>query len=184
MIRGERITLRAIEREDLPRYVAWFNDREVTFHLQAYRPLPSADEEDWYNKQRKDPSLLNLAIETEKGVHIGSVGLMNIDHRLQLAELGIVIGDKSHWGQGYGQEAIQVLLAYAFNELNLKRVYLRVDADHPAAIRCYQKCGFIEEGRLREVVFREGKFFDQLIMGILRREYIDHIHNSQGSRLK
>ncbi|MFQ5612088.1 MAG: GNAT family N-acetyltransferase [Anaerolineae bacterium] len=171
MITGERLVLRAIERADLPNYVAWLNDPEVIRHLTLYLPMNGEDEEEWYEGQRQNPNIQNFAIETQEGVHIGSIGLMGIDHRLQLAELGIVIGHKSYWGQGYGQEAIHLLLDFAFKTLNLNRVSLRVDEDHPAAIQCYRKCGFVEEGRLREVVFREGRFFDHLIMSILRREY-------------
>ena len=171
MLKGPRITLRAITRDDLPRYVAWFNDVEVIRHLTAYLPMNPDNESEWYDRQRKDPTVLNFAIETETGEHIGSVGLMYLDHRNQSAELGIVIGAKEHWGKGYGREAITVLLEYGFHTLNLNRIALRVDADHPAAIRCYKNCGFVMEGEMRQVIFREGKFFNQYLMSVLREEY-------------
>ncbi len=171
MLKGPRLTLRAITPDDLPRYVAWLNDVEVTRHLTIYLPMNLDDEEEWYQRQRKDPTTLNLAIETETGEHIGSVGLMKIDHRTQSAELGIVIGAKEHWGKGYGREAITVLLEYGFHTLNLNRITLRVDADHPAAIRCYQNCGFVMEGEMRQAVFRDGQFINQYRMSILREEY-------------
>jgi RimJ/RimL family protein N-acetyltransferase len=96
---------------------------------------------------------------------------MKINHREQNAELGIVIGDRTRWGQGYGQEAVQLLLDFAFTEMNLHRIYLRVDVNNTYAIRCYENCGFVEEGRLREVVYHRGHFEDQLIMSVLRSEY-------------
>ena len=173
MIQGKRLTLRAIERDDLPRYVAWLNDLEVIHHLKTYPPMNLEDETDWYEQQRKDGSTLNLAIVvSDEEWHIGSVSLMKINQRDQNAELGIIIGDKTRWGQGYGREAIQLLLHYGFTTLNLHRVYLRVDASHTPAIRCYLSCGFVEEGRLRDVVFRQGRFEDQLIMSVLRPEYL------------
>ncbi len=172
MIKGERLTLRAVERDDLPNYVAWLNDPEVTYHLTTFLPFNLEDESDWYEQQRQENSVLNLAIVLNADQqHIGSVGLMHIDPRNQQAELGIVIADKTQWGKGYGREAIGLLLNYAFTELNLHRVYLRVDASHTPAIRCYLRCGFKEEGRLRDAVYHHGQFEDQLIMGVLRSEY-------------
>lgn len=174
MLKGDRITLRAIERDDLPRFVAWLNDPEVTHHLLTFLPMGHDDETEWYESQRKDDSSLNLAITiTEAEQLIGSVGLIGINQRDQHAELGILIGDKSQWGQGFGQEAIDLLVQFAFTELNLHRIFLRVDASHVAAIRCYQNCGFEEEGRLRDAVYHHGYFEDQLMMSILRPEYLE-----------
>lgn len=173
MLKGQHLTLRAIERDDLPRYVAWLNDLEVTDHLKAYLPFNLDNETDWYESQRQDSTMCNFAIVVSaENLHIGSISLMKINQHEQNAELGIMIGDKTRWGQGYGREAIQLLLPFGFNTLNLHRIYLRVDASHPAAIRCYTNCGFIEEGRLRDVVFRRGNFEDQLIMSVLRPEYL------------
>lgn len=173
MIQGKRLTLRAIERDDLARYVVWLNDLEVIHHLKTYPPMNLEDETDWYESQRKNGSTLNLAIVvSDEERHIGSVSLMKINQREQNAELGIMIGDKTCWGQGYGREAILLLLRYGFTTLNLHRIYLRVDANHTPAIRCYLSCSFVEEGRLRDVVFRQGRFEDQLIMSVLRPEYL------------
>lgn len=169
MLKGSHLTLRAIERDDLPRYVAWINDPEITHHLKTYPPMSLEDEADWYEQQRHDSTSLHLAIViTAKELHIGSVSLMKIDQRNQNAELGIMIGDKSQWNQGYGREAIQLMVNYGFTQLNLHRIYLRVDVSHAGGIRCYQTCGFTEEGRLRDAVFHHGHFEDQLIMSVLR----------------
>jgi RimJ/RimL family protein N-acetyltransferase len=173
MIKGDRVTLRAIERDDLPRYVTWLNDPEVTHHLELYLPINSDNEADWYDAQRKDNSTQNFAVViNEEDVHIGSVGLMSINHREQNAELGIAIGDKTQWGKGYGREAIRLLLDFAFAEMNLHRVYLQVDVSNTQAIRCYLNCGFVEEGRLRDAVYHRGHFEDRLIMSVLRSEYL------------
>jgi diamine N-acetyltransferase len=173
MIKGKRITLRAIDPNDLPRYVTWLNDPEVTRHLKTLPPFNLDNETDWYERQRNDQSDLNLAIVlNESQEHIGSVSLMQINQRDQNAELGIVIGDKTKWGQGYGQEAITLLLKYSFLQLNLHRIYLRVDASHSAGIRCYTNCGFKEEGRMRHSTYHHGQFEDQLMMSVLRPEYL------------
>ena len=171
MIPGERIRLRAIEPDDLPNYHRWLNDPEVIRYLTIYAPLSMPDEEAWYEAMRSDPNQMVFAIETETGQHIGNVGLMGISSKDRSAELGIVIGDKSQWGKGYGRDAINTMLAFAFNELNLNRVYLRAVTGHTQAIELYGKCGFVEEGRLRECVYSEGRYQDMVMMSVLRREF-------------
>ena len=173
MIKGERITLRSVEREDLGRYVAWFNDPEGLHHLSLFLPMNYDDEVAWYEAQRQDARTQNFAIvRNREAKHIGSIGLMSINQREQSAELGIAIGDKTQWGQGYGQEAIELLLKFSFEEMNLHRIFLRVNITNTRGIRCYQKCGFVKEGQLREAVYHNGHFEDQLIMSVLRSEYL------------
>ena len=173
MIHGKRVRLRAVEPDDLPDYHRWLNDPEVIRYLTLYAPLSMADEEDWYQKMRSDPNQKVFAIETESGQHIGNLGLMGINWKDRSAELGIVIGDKSQWGKGYGQDAIRTLLGFVFGEMNLNRVSLHVYAHHTRAINTYRRCGFVEEGRLREAVYAEGQYHDLLVMSILRREFGD-----------
>lgn len=173
MILGENVRLRPIEREDLPRYVAWFGDPEVRRHLTIYLPFSLAQEERWYERMLdgvEGGDNVLLAIETLEGVHIGNIGLHNIDWKDRSAELGIVIGEKSYWGRGYGARAIRTFLRVAFEEMNLHRVFLRVDSDNARGIRCYQKCGFQKEGLMRDAVFREGQYHDQLLMSVLESE--------------
>lgn len=174
MIVGEKVRLRPVEREDLPRYVRWFGDPEVRRHLSGYLPFSLAQEERWYERlqgRMERNEAVVLAVETADGVHIGNIGLHSINWKDRSAELGIVIGEKDCWDQGYGTDAIRTLLRLAFGEMNLHRVYLRVDADNLRGIRCYQKCGFQREGVLRDTVFREGCYYDQLLMSVLRPEF-------------
>jgi RimJ/RimL family protein N-acetyltransferase len=174
MIYGEKVQLRPVEREDLPRFVAWFSDPEVRRHLQAYLPFSLSQEERWFEAvqervQSGDEVL--LAIETEGGVHIGNVDLRAINWKDRHAELGIVIGEKSYWGHGYGTDTVRTMLRLAFEEMNLHRVFLRVDADNERGIRCYERVGFQREGTLRHAAFREGAYVDQHVMGILVHEF-------------
>jgi len=172
MIFGKRVRLRAIERDDIPRFIKWFNDPDVREHLALYRPLSLAQEEKWFEALAERESTDHLfAIETCEGVHIGNLGLHGINWKDRSAELGIAIGEKDHWGQGYGTDAITTLLGYAFDELNLHRVFLRVNADNPRGIGCYEKCGFVHEGTLRHAVFTAGQYKDQHMMSILQTEY-------------
>ena len=171
MIRGQKTKLRAIEREDLPIFVRWFNDPEVRQYLAMYMPMSMAEEEKWFERQLEDQDSRIFAIETEDGVHIGNCGLHNFDWKNRRAVLGISIGEKEYWGKGYGSDAVRTLLGFAFGEMNLHRVQLEVHDFNPRAIRCYEKCGFRHEGRLREARFSDGRYHDELMMGILREEF-------------
>jgi len=171
---GEKVRLRPIERDDLPRFVAWFADPEVRRHLLVYLPFSLAQEERWFEDLQgrlERQEMLVLAIETAEGVHIGNLGLHAIDWKNRNAELGILIGEKAYWNQGYGTDAIRTLLGLAFREMNLHRVFLRVDADNARGLRCYEKVGFRRDGTLRDAVFKEGRYLDQHVMSILRAEF-------------
>lgn len=172
MIVGHKTRLRAIEREDIPTFVKWFNDPEVRHYLEMYLPMSKAAEEEWFEAHLKDDSSRIFAIETEEGVHIGNVGLHQLDWKNRNAFLGIVIGEKEYWGRGYGSDAIIALLDFAFNEMNLHRVHLSTYDFNQRAIRCYEKCGFRHEGRAREAHFTDGRYHDSLLMAILRKELV------------
>jgi RimJ/RimL family protein N-acetyltransferase len=174
MIIGEQVRLRPIERDDLPCYVEWFGDPEVRRYLGIYLPFSLTQEECWFEnlqEQLERRESVTLAIETTEEVHIGSVGLPHIDWKNRNAELGIIIGEKTYWNQGYGADAIRTLLNLAFREMNLHRIYLRVDADNARGIHCYEKVGFQREGTLRENVFKEGMYHNTYLMSILQSEF-------------
>lgn len=174
MLYGNRIRLRAIEREDIPTFVRWFNDPEVRQHIQMYEPLSRAQEEKWFQAQleRKDEFVFAVeALAEGAWVHIGNTGLHRLDWKNRKAVLGIAIGEKAFWGQGYGTEAVRVLLRFAFLELGLHRVEVEVYAYNTRAIRCYEKAGFRQEGTRREALFRDGRWHDVYVMGILREEF-------------
>lgn len=86
--------------------------------------------------------------------------------------VGIGIGDREFWGKGYGTDAMNIILRFAFQELNLRRVSLDTFEYNPRAIRSYEKAGFVHEGRARKFLLREGRRWDLLFMGILREEWI------------
>jgi len=172
MITGERTRLRAIERSDIPAFVRWFNDPEVRSYLTTYSPLSQAEEERWFKKQLDDEDRHNLAIETSEGVHIGVLGFHEIDWKNRCAGCGIVIGERSFWDQGYGTDALRTLLRFAFDEMNLHRVFLYVYDFNERGIRCYEKVGFQHEGRLRQSRFTAGRYVDDLVMSILREEWL------------
>lgn len=172
MLEGKMVRLRALEPADLERCYRWVNDGEVTHYLSLRYPLSMADEERWL---REGPANgfagVRLAIETRDGVHIGNMGLHQPNAEDRKAALGIMIGEKDYWSNGYGTDAIVTLLRFAFREMNLNRVWLHVFEFNERAIACYKKCGFQEEGRLRQHRYSEGRYWDVLVMAILREEF-------------
>jgi RimJ/RimL family protein N-acetyltransferase len=102
---------------------------------------------------------------------IGNSGFFNVDWRVRSAELGIVIGDKAYWNQGYGTQAMRLLVHHGFTTLNLNRIFLRVYEDNPRAVRAYEKAGFFQEGRMRQGEYHDGRYLDVLLMSVLKFEW-------------
>ncbi len=170
---GERVRLRPPEERDLPLFVRWLNDPEVRYWLQMSEApeLTLEAEQEWYEGMRGDPSRLLWVIETSEGRPIGNLGLFGIDETMGRATLGIFIGEKDCWSQGYGKEAIRQVLRYAFAELGLRRLELHTDEDNLRGVRCYEKCGFQREGLLRAYRPRLGQPVNCWVMGVLREEW-------------
>jgi len=177
VIYGDRVRLRHVEREDLPKFVEWLNDPEIYQGLSMHTPLSMAEEENWFEtmlKSPKDERPLCIEAKVDDGWQlIGNSGFFDLDWRNRSAELGIFIGDKNFWNQGYGTEVIRLLLRHCFATLNLHRVYLRVFEDNPRAIRSYEKAGFVHEGRQRQGEYHNGEFHDVLFMSVLRPEWVE-----------
>jgi RimJ/RimL family protein N-acetyltransferase len=169
---GERIYLRPLEVEDAEALQVFLNDPEVTRTLGRYLPLSKKQEEDWLGNLGKHERDIGLGIvRKDQDRLIGSVGLHlpNLkDHR---ARFGIGIGDKASWNQGFGTEATKLIVRYGFETLNLHRIELDVVAFNPRAIRVYEKAGFKQEGVLREAWYRDGRYWDLIVMGILRAHW-------------
>lgn len=175
MIFGKRIRLRAIERADLPRFVAWLNDPEVRRYLLQLTPLSIVEEEQWYESMLKRPMAehpLVIEINAPEGwLPVGDIGLNSIDWVNRQAEVGIFIGEKRFWSQGYGTEAMRLMVKHGFNNLGLNRIFLRVYENNARGIHAYENAGFQHEGRLRQALYFEGKFIDELVMSVLRSEW-------------
>jgi diamine N-acetyltransferase len=176
MISGERVRLRAIEREDIVRFVEWLNDPEVTEGLLIRLPLSSWDETRWFENLANQPVeerplALEARLPGKLWTHIGNAGLQQIDWSNRSAEFGIFIGEKTFWNNGYGSEATRLILKHGFETLNLNRIYLHVFESNPRAIHVYEKIGFVREGKLRQANYRNGRYGDELIMSMLRSEW-------------
>lgn len=174
MIKGKKINLRALEREDLQKMHKWANDPELTQFVGPRFPVSMSQEEAWFEQLMKNESREALIIETKEQEAIGYMYL-DVDWVNGKAELSIAIGEKDYQDKGYGTEACQTALNHCFNELNLNKVYVYVFRFNERAIRLYEKCGFKKEGLIREDYLIHRKYEDRLIMGILKKEFKSEI---------
>lgn len=172
---GDRIILREYRKEDLDYMRRWVNDHEITKYLSNVFLYPHSitDTEKFLEFMLNgSPNTRGFVIANKDSEeYIGQLDLLKIDWQNRKASIGITIGTKDNLGKGYGTEAIQLLQEFAFNKLNLNKLELEVRDYNHRAMACYKKCGFIEEGRLREDFFTQGKYTDTLIMGVLKKEW-------------
>ena len=180
MILSKQVRLRAVEREDLPRFQRWLNDPEVTAGLMIYLPLSQMDEQNWFETMLKAPPeehpLVIEVLQGETWIPIGNCGIHDVDHRIRSGEIGIFIGEKSYWNQGIGTLVMRLFLKHCFDTLNLNRVFLRVYEDNLRAIRSYERAGFVHEGRMRQAMYKQGRYLDVLLMSVLRAEWDSAAH--------
>jgi RimJ/RimL family protein N-acetyltransferase len=168
MLRSDRVTLRALEREDLDRLHELHNDLEVEALRREDPPRPKTREEIRIALERGGEDW--FGIEVDRAL-IGEAGLHTFDPTSRHCGLGIAIGDRAYWGRGYGRETVALLLEYAFRHHNLRRVWLSVLASNVRAVRSFAASGFVEEGRLREHAWLAGGYVDEVRMGLLRSEW-------------
>jgi RimJ/RimL family protein N-acetyltransferase len=169
---GTSIYLRSMERADAPTFISYISDPEIRRFLRAYRPIGLAEEEAFIDQATRDKDGLALAIVLRQDDRlIGMTGLNQMDHRNRHCAFGITIGDTSEWGKGHGTEATRLVVGHAFETLNLNRVWLHVYEYNPRGMRAYEKVGFRREGVLRQDTYRDGRYWDTIVMGILREEW-------------
>ncbi|MBT1247869.1 GNAT family N-acetyltransferase [Thermosipho sp. 1223] len=168
------VRLRAYKKEDIDIVLEYINDPEVKKYLVPGIPFPfrKEDEEKWY--QNLDPfstKSYSFDIETLEGKeYIGGCGINDVDWKNSVAVVGIFLG-KPHWNKGYGTDAMKVLVRFIFEEMNINKIKLYVYSFNKRAIKSYEKVGFKKEGVLREEIFRNGKYHDVYVMGILKKEW-------------
>ena len=192
MLRGERVALRPVEKTDLPAFTAWYSRYELQRLLTpgAIRLVNQDAEEAWFRSVHADGGTWMFAIDALDDPHapegrlIGGCSLLNVNGKNRAATLGISVADPAMQGRGYGGEALELLLEWGFLELNLNRIQLFVFAFNERARRLYAKTGFEEEGVLREAIYRDGRYWDEIVMGLLRAEWsprrtIDHVGQEQ-----
>jgi RimJ/RimL family protein N-acetyltransferase len=180
---GPRLRFTALGPEHFDAVRRWRSDPEVTRYWITQDTPDEAVIRDWYERNQADGALVwAILIQDEP---VGYVTLFELDDINRKAELALMIGERSAWGQGFAKEALSTVLRHAFTPtdaggLGLHKVWLAVFAENTAARRAYQSIGFREDGILREDMFRDGVWHDQLLMSVLDDEFNDAMTKRQG----
>jgi RimJ/RimL family protein N-acetyltransferase len=172
-IKGEKVVLRAIETGDLNFLRDLHNDPEIANLIGGWSfPISMADQEEWYKKTRIDEHTKRFIIELiDSHEAIGYTGLWDIDWKDRRAYTGIIL-KRDYWGKGYGRDSVMTLMHYAFYELGLMRLDSDIIEYNNSSLKLYlERCGWKKEGIRRRHIFRNGRFFDRILIGILREEY-------------
>ncbi|RUR00293.1 N-acetyltransferase [Legionella septentrionalis] len=170
-MRGERVTLRPLLKEDSPHYFKWINHKELVLCNAAFKPVSEQEHEAWFSKVTSDPNAVLFSIVANQDNRlIGSCSLRRINMLHKNAELQIRIGEIDYHNRGFGSEAVHLLVQYGFANLNLERIYLHVFANNKKAIKAYEKCKFQQEGILRKAAYVNGSYINVHIMAILKDE--------------
>jgi RimJ/RimL family protein N-acetyltransferase len=172
---GKRIYLRPVLKEDLPSMTLWINDSEISQNLTTVYPMSPDDEEKWFSQisEKKGKNVLLAIVLKENDEIIGTMGFTDIDHRNGTAETGAMIGNKDYWDKGYGTEAKMLVLQYAFNTLNLRKINSRVYRTNPRSKRALEKAGYVEEGCMKKEVYINGEYVDLFLMAVFKERFAE-----------
>jgi RimJ/RimL family protein N-acetyltransferase len=168
---GPRVTLRPLKEDDAPRLTKWINDPKVTQFVTAYLPTMEVEEREWIKSltTRKTTNIVVMLVVD--GVPIGTMGIHGIDYRHGIATTGALIGEPDYWGKGYGSEAKMLLLEYAFNTLNLRKINSEVIAYNERSTQYSLKCGYKIEGRRRLEHYAKGEYWDVIQLAVFREDW-------------
>ncbi len=171
MLKGRRVALSSLVPSDCDTLFGWVSDRSTLILSSPYRPVGEAQHRAWFDEiqRRGDVSIFGIRL-IDSNEMIGLCQLKSIHPVHRTAELHIRIGPPGRRNQGFGTEAIELALNFAFNDLNLRRVQLHAFATNAAAIHVYQNLGFVVEGTLRQGAFVDGAYVDIVVMGCLAEE--------------
>jgi RimJ/RimL family protein N-acetyltransferase len=174
MLRGNMVILRPVKRADIPNFLVWFNDTEVSQYMGRNLPLTEMEEEKWIEGLTADKTRVNLVIEAIVDVStkpIGTIGFQFIEATNRQATFGIGIGEKDFWNNGYGTEAARLFIKYGFEQLNLNRVNSNVFDFNVRSQKMHLKIGFKQEGLRRQAKFVNGSYHDVVEYGLLREDW-------------
>ncbi len=170
---GEKTYLAPMNMEDIEKYVGWVNDLHVTLFTDLTDSIIEEEKEKrLLEKMSNDVHTKIMAIiSKETNTAIGFIALHRVNYMNRNAELGIMIGDKGQWNKGFGTEAIQLMLDFSFNVLNLHSIYLRTLSFNQRGMRCFEKCGFQQVGKSRHAKYVAGTYYDMIHYDILAEEF-------------
>ncbi len=165
------VSIRPISYEDTANIVRWRNSDFVRKRFLYRAPFTAESHNNWMKTQVETKKVYQFIINCD-GTDVGSIYLRDVDLVNRKAEYGVFIGEREYLGKGVGKAATKLILDFAFTQLKLHKVYLRVLSDNTAAIKSYENSGFTQEGFFRDEIFADGKYESVIFMAIFNREDI------------
>ena len=179
-IKGKKVTLRAIEKEDLELMRNMLNDPEMESLVVGWAfPISRYQQEKWYENNINNMNNLRFIIETKEDGAIGLITLTEIDWKNRKAINGIKILEKNSRKKGIGIDSLMAIMRYCFDELQLHRLETTRFLDNIASEKLYNKCGWKEEGIKRECIYKNGKWRDLVFTGILKSDYLKLVEETK-----
>lgn len=177
----EKVSIRKFSKQDISNKINWINNSDNNKYLHYELPLQFDKTVEWYDRIKNLDTRYDAVIEFDK-VPVGLIGLLNIDKKNKKAEYYICMGDGNFKGKGIATIASEQLLNYAFNTLNLNKVYLYTEKDNIAAQRLFEKLGFIKEGELKQDLIYMGRKVDRYIYGVFCNGWVYHANSQDQSK--
>lgn len=174
MIKGQNIILRKCEPEDHRFILSLFNDRKISvMEGRQEFPISLYSQSCWYEKNHNDPNMIRLVIQDLKtGEPVGYTTFELLDPVSRTAHTAIKLAP-CHWKKGYAVDAVKTLMSFVYFEQNINRLSTHIVEYNTASLKLYtEKCGWQIEGRARESVFMHGRYYDNILLGCLKKEYL------------
>lgn len=170
-LKGEKVFLRAVEKEDMDFLRMMINDEKMEMQVVGWSfPISKYEQEKWFDSQINNTNNIRYIIELE-GNPIGLETLTSIDWKNRKACHGIKLYDKKMRGKGYGTDTLKTIMKYAFEELQLNKIYSTILEHNKASIKLHKKCGWETEGILKESVFKNNRYINEIQVAILKKQY-------------
>ena len=178
---GEKVHLRPLDLDDIDReYLNWVNDGEVIANLAFNFPTTKEDLENYVKTNLGNPNFVFFAIiEKRTNKHIGNMKLGRIDWVARTSNFGTMLGDKNSWGKGYATDAKKLLVKYAFEKLNMHKMFDLSVKSNIASIKANQKAGFHIEAELKSHLFKNGKYEDAVVLSLFAEDYFQRTQKEQ-----
>jgi RimJ/RimL family protein N-acetyltransferase len=167
MLQGRIVYLSPYTKESIPHFVKWYNDAEVTRYLGMIVPSTLELHQNGYEKVARQVDMpCFLLFDKISATLIGHIGA-ELNQKDRVATVGILIGEEAFWDRGYGTDAMNVLIAYLFKNLDMRKAELTTFDFNTRAIKCFQKVGFVNEGKISRAKYANGELHDVIMMGLL-----------------
>ncbi len=164
---GDRIFLKLLLPEDVgENYVKWMEDEEVTRFLESrFKRYSLEDLKEYVRNMKESPSdfLFGIFLK-ENNKHIGNIKISGVDQIHKFGDIGLLIGEKSEWGKGYGTEAIKLITKYSFEQLNLHKLITGIYENNISSLKAFSQAGYKEVGRYKKHRFFNGEYIDEILL--------------------